>query len=122
MNVKPVLLIWEAEFSQLVRDTYGRPYQLQQQDGCLGQETIVSVKVPDKPRTWLADDAGRPPTLEVWVAATPPEPMTDAWDGDLHREHLRWHREFYPELQDVVNDLHRRGLMAAGEYVIHIWW
>jgi hypothetical protein len=33
-----------------------------------------------------------------------------------------WDRNFYPNLQMVANDLHEKGLLAAGDYIISIDW
>jgi hypothetical protein len=33
-----------------------------------------------------------------------------------------WERNFYPDVQMIANDLHAKGLLDAGEYVINIDW
>ena len=33
-----------------------------------------------------------------------------------------WERNFYPHVEMVMNDLHAKGLVEAGEYVIDIDW
>jgi hypothetical protein len=33
-----------------------------------------------------------------------------------------WDRNFYPNVQMVANDLHKKGLLEAGEYSIRIDW
>lgn len=35
---------------------------------------------------------------------------------------LFWDRNFYPNIQAVANDLHKRGLIEAGQYTIKIDW
>lgn len=104
---KQVGLIWEKSFNDLVVDTYERPYVFQQQR-MLGQDSIFLFDVPS-PST---EDAFN---FAQWVAAPPPN-VSD-W-----RERLRWEREFYPPFEDLINDLHQRGLIAAGNYALHIWW
>ena len=109
MKVTKVNLIWESEFSQLVEDTYGRPYKLQQQGDMLHQESMVRLSVPGE-----VFDHWQATTLEEWVAAEYPSPKFD-YD-------FQWEREFYPQLEEVANDLHERGLLDEGEYVLHVWW
>ena len=107
ISYREVRMIWELDFSKLVTETYGRPYSLQQQDPMLGQNEIIEVTVPDHPS--VAD----------------PEQHFAEWLGrevEASPDVLWWHREFYPELQVVLNDLRVRGLIEPGEYVIHAWW
>jgi len=33
-----------------------------------------------------------------------------------------WERNFYPDVEMIANDLHKRGILEAGEYVIDIDW
>jgi hypothetical protein len=33
-----------------------------------------------------------------------------------------WERNFYPVIEMVGNDLHRKGLIKAGEYTIDVDW
>jgi hypothetical protein len=33
-----------------------------------------------------------------------------------------WTRNFYPSVEMVANDLHKKGLIEAGDYVINIDW
>jgi hypothetical protein len=109
----PVLLAWERDFSELVAETYGRPYRLQQQGDMLGQDSMIEFSAPTE-QIWDEDEY-LGVTFAEWLAAEPPAP------GDW-REEMRWHREFYPPIERVVNDLHARGLLAAGDYVLHVWW
>lgn len=76
-----------------------------------GQETLYAFTVPVQP----IGDHWQAVSLSEWLAADPPA------DGDW-KEELRWKREFYPEMEDVVNDLHTKGLIEAGDYALHVWW
>lgn len=105
----PVTLLWEERFSALVAEVYGRPYRFQQQGDMRGQDTIYRFMLPEQP-----GDA-ETPEFDAWLAASPPD-VSD-W-----KETMRWEREFYPDIDDVVNDLHQRGLLDAGDYAIHVWW
>ena len=33
-----------------------------------------------------------------------------------------WERNFYPDVQMIANDLHSKGLLQAGKYLIDIDW
>lgn len=115
---KQVIVIHELEFSELVREVYGRPYQFQQQE-FMGQKTYYEFSVPAHP---LGDHYKAVPFQE-WLEATPPGPAEPGkFDSELFTEGLRWEREFYPEMEEIVNDLHQKGLIDPGEYALHIWW
>ncbi len=101
MKMSTVTLIDEGDFSELVRETYGKPYQFQQQE-FLSQDSIRFFTVPEEP-----DNYGL--TLAEWVAT----PVVDE---------MSFYRDCYPELQMIVNDLHERELLPAGRYALHIWW
>jgi hypothetical protein len=114
------------DLNALVTETYGRPYDLQQQDGCMERGSI-DVSVPEDP-----DDYERTAIPEVvngeemgvsfaaWLARDPKAPVGDR--ADTYAIGLFWERNFYPHLSMVLNDLHTRGLLEAGEYSIVIDW
>lgn len=119
MRIEDVKLIWESELSALVTETYGRPYQLQQQGDMLAQESMTRATVPQEP-----DFDSDLPSLEEWSSRdvdAQPEGES-SWSEHAWRRDLWWQRKFYPDLQLVLNDLHARGLLPAGDYVIHTWW
>lgn len=107
-------IIDEDEFSQLVRDTYQRPYQLQQHGFDSGEPmrigTYLEIDVPGTD-TWLPGEH----SLEEWLEREVENP------GDKIAE-IEWEREFTPDLQQLVNDLHAQGLLEAGEYLIKVEW
>lgn len=114
------------EWDKCVRETYGRPYSFQQQEGCQSRGTY-SLAVPD-PHAEDYEATEIPevvdhPTMGVsfasWLARDPKQP--------LHREDsfgldLWWERNFYPHISAVANDLHAKGLLPAGHYLIDIDW
>lgn len=123
------LVINHSDLDDLVEKTYGKPYSFQQQDGCQGRGN-VSITVPEE-----ADDYENDTLPEVvngeemgvsfaaWLARDPKQKLNteDNWDRE-HGLNLFWERNFYPNLQMVVNDLHAKGLFPAGDYVINIDW
>lgn len=115
------------DWDRLVEETYGRPYQYQQQQGCQSRGT-QELTVPSK---W-ADDYENDTVPEIvngnemgvsfkaWLARDPSQPLENQkYD---HENKLWWIRNFYPDLDTVANDLHEKGLLPAGEYIINIDW
>jgi hypothetical protein len=116
-----------GDFNTLVEKTYGRPYNFQQQDGCKERQN-VNITVPEGaydfendtiPEEVNGEEMGV--SFAAWLARDPQE-----WSGKegskSFMRSLFWERNFYPDVQMVVNDLHAKGLFPAGEYVINIDW
>lgn len=58
--------------------------------------------------------------FEVWLARDPNQPITNQkYDWELE---LFWERNFYPDIHTLANDLHSKGLIEAGDYLINIDW
>jgi hypothetical protein len=121
-NVKVIdCRVWDL----LVRETYNKPYCLQQQDGCISRGTI-HITIPDESQDSEMNDSipvevngeEMGVKFEVWKN-TPTDQFEFEYDW---RKGLFWERNFYPELQAVANDLHSRGLVEAGDYLIEIEW
>lgn len=105
------------DFNKFVKGTYGRPYNFQQQDGCKPRGTF-HFKVPDIAEDYENDtitingnseDMGV--SFKSWLATEPRRYIS-----------MLWERNFYPDVQMIVNDLHNKGLLEAGEYYIEIDW
>lgn len=116
------------ELDALVTKVYGRTYAFQQQDDCKDRGThhvSVPVKNPEDysnnsvPEVINGNKMGV--SFEAWLARTPTE-----WHGNKKEAgaylYLFWARNFYPSLDMVVNDLHAKGHLKTGEYVIEIDW
>lgn len=128
MNIKTVQMIDVSDFDTLVEETYGRPYSFQQQDGCKARGT-ESFTVPSDydddfendtvPEKVNAQDMGV--SFNAWLARDPKKalPLEGTYAPSLS---LWWGRNFYPSLQVVVNDLHKKGLIPTGSYTIDIDW
>ena len=117
------------DWDELVQKTYGRIYDLQQQDGCMERQH-VTIKVPDTaydfendtiPEVVNGNEMGV--SFAAWLARDPDQKLVtdDEWDRE-HGLDLWWQRNFYPNLQMVANDLHAKGLLEAGDYSIDIDW
>lgn len=115
------------DFDQLVIDTYGKPYSFQQQDDCKERQR-VKVTVPEEcsyeyenetvPEVINGEEMGV--SFKAWLARDPKE-----WGGkseDARFIDMFWERNFYPEVQMILNDLHQKGLIDTGSYTIDIDW
>lgn len=149
MKIRNVKMIDVFDWDKLVSDTYGKIYSLQQQKGCQPRG-IVEITIPDD--NWkekemndkipeiINDERNMGVKFDVWLNRDPKQPLnpSDAelkscnyfydssdkkkWCEDINHINLFWTRNFYPCLQSVANDLHKRGLIDAGEYLINIDW
>lgn len=126
MKTRAEKLVDVQEWDKLVKETYGRPYSFQQQDECKPRG-IASLTVPaeasDFPNDTLpevvnSDEMGV--SFAAWLARDPKQPVGKR-DTDWAIS-LWWHRNFYPNVQMVANDLHAKGLLEAGDYLINIDW
>lgn len=126
MKIRTVNLVEHFDWDKLVEKTYGRPYSIQQQAGCRAQGTALRLTVPakDEDEEYMNDvvpEVVNHETMGVkfqaWLERDPKQPIAD---GGMMFLEMWWHRNFYPSLQAVANDLHAKGLLPAGEYVIEI--
>ena len=127
-NTKSVEL---RDWDKLVKETYGREYSLQQQDGCKdrGYETFTVPCLKDA----LEFDSYMRDSIEekvngdemgvkfnVWLERDPKllsREIKSQWENNLF-----WQRSFYPHLDVVAQDLYEKGLIESGEYNIIIDW
>lgn len=125
LQFKQVNYVDVGDFDTLVQETYGRPYNFQQQDGCK-ERGIEEFSVPCKDPWDYENDSIEEKingdemgvSFKAWLARDPKQPVA----GDDRWIDLFWERNFYPSLDMVVNDLHGRGLIPAGHYMIIIDW
>ncbi len=115
-----------SDWDNLVEETYGKPYNFQQQEDCQprgvrhlyvpsGEDDYENDTVPE---VINGDEMGV--SFKAWLARDPKE-----WNGEGQDRtflNLFWERNFYPSLYAVANDLHEKGLLPAGEYIINIDW
>lgn len=116
-----------SDLDALVEKTYGRTYCFQQQDDCKdrGVENIT-VPVPNPydfeateiPEKINGDVMGV--SFAAWLARDPDQGFADG--SERNYLGMFWERNFYPSVDMVVNDLHQKGLLPAGDYAIKIDW
>ncbi len=127
MKIRTEAVISESDWSDFVSKTYGRPYQFQQQDGAKDRG-IFRITVPNKdvydyendsvPEIVNHEQMGV--SFEAWLKRDPKQKIPNQ-EASYELE-LWWHRNFYPDVQMIANDLHKRNLLKAGEYTIDIDW
>ena len=115
---------WDA----LAEETYGRPYNLQQQNGCQEKGFIrLNVKEDFSPE-WHDFGKDEIPfkingnemgvSFKAWSEANVDE-INSHFETNSD---LFWYRNFYPDLTTLANDLYKKGLIELGEYLIEIDW
>lgn len=129
ITIRTEQVIDVGDWDRLVRETYGRPYSFQQQDGCKERQRVHLTIPADSwydfdndtvPETVNHDDMGV--SFAAWLARDPAQPLNaEDWDSPSAII-MWWDRNFYPAVEMVANDLHAKGLIPAGEYVIDIDW
>ena len=109
------------DWDQLVKDTYGKEYAFQQQDGCRERQQY-RIDIPsslnkhgfrennddsmqDEPRK-----NAQGVKFSVWL------------EEDPNWSRLDIIRNFYPDVQTLANDLFSKGLIEEGSYVIDVDW
>lgn len=125
--VQTVNIIEETSFSSFVKEIYGRPYRFQQQMGCLDRG-VWDIEVPCEDSFMdiheeIEEKINGPEecvTFEKWLERDPKKPVgerKETWEIQLF-----WERNFYPDLSEVLNDLHKKGYIEAGKYKLNIDW
>ena len=127
MKIKTQQVIECGELDDLIQKTYGRPYCFQQQDGCKGRgNEYVIVPDPnglDYENDSVKEEVNGPEmgvSFKAWLERDPKQTLPGR--EDAFGLSLWWNRNFYPSVDMVLNDLHAKGLLPAGEYTINIDW
>ena len=129
IKIQTKQVISVQDWDDLVIQTYGKPYSFQQQNGCQergnfplripeGAEDFENDTIPEKVN---GDERGV--SFKAWLARDPEQKLDteDKWDRN-HGLDLFWRRNFYPDVQMIANDIHAKGLIPEGKYVIEINW
>lgn len=126
MKITNVKMIDVSDWDKFVKDTYGRPYKFQQQNG--GRDRgVFSLTVPEDandfenetvPEVVNGDKMGV--SFKAWLDRDPKKPIPgQKYDFELA---FWWERNFYPDIQMVANNLYKIGKLKKGEYLINIDW
>ena len=58
--------------------------------------------------------------FSTWLKRDPKKLRSES-DSEISLK-IFWARKFYPDVHTVANDLHKKGLIEAGSYIINIDW
>ena len=123
---KTLKIIDRYNFDKLVTETYGRPYSFQQQDGCK-ERGFTPISVPEDPYDYdndtipeIVNHEDRGVSFKAWIERDPTQLLSSS--PSQFSLDLWWARNFYPHVSMIVNDLHSKGLIEAGDYSIDIDW
>lgn len=125
MKTKTIKSIDIRDWDKLVVQTYGKKYSFQQQDGCRPPGTFLL----DIPSSFASDDEEEMnDEISIDVNGDEMGVKFDVWlnriepffEDDFYDE-LFWHRNFYPSIYTLANDMHAKGLLEQGEYLINDW-
>ena len=117
------------DWDELVSKTYGRPYYFQQQDGCKDRGFFnITVPIEDPydyendiiPEEVNHEEKGV--SFKAWMERDPLQKLSNPEEQQDFNLRLWWYRNFYPEIDMIINDLHAKGLLPAGDYSINIDW
>lgn len=117
-----------SDWDELVKTTYNKPYNFQQQNGCQ-ERGSYRIMIPSEytedehmndsiPEKINGEKMGV--KFAIWLERDPKQPVGDIIDD--WRIELFWERNFYPDIHTVANDLYEKGLIEKGEYTIDIDW
>ena len=121
------------DWDDFVQEIYGRPYSFQQQDGCKDRGNFC-FKVPSDDYEYdyendtvpeIVNDPKQGVSFKAWLARDPKQPIKNDDGSERPNDYglrLWWHRNFYPDVSMIIQDLHQRGLLEEGEYTINIDW
>jgi hypothetical protein len=136
LKATTVQVIQVNAWDEFVKEVYGKIYSFQQQDGCKPRGTFF-FSIPDVeydaeefdyenteiPFEVNGEEMGV--SFETWlntkVEDTEKHFQSHSCGVDFAVE-LFWERNFYPSVETIIWDLHKRGLLDEGEYMINIDW
>lgn len=129
IKVQTKQVISVQDWDDLVEKTYGKPYCFQQQNGCQDRGNYpitIPASADDFENDTIPEKVnGREMgvSFSAWLARDPNQELDskDEWERK-NGLNLFWTRNFYPDIQMIANDLHAKGLIPAGKYVIDIDW
>lgn len=129
LKTKTVKVLTVHNWDAFVFETYGKPYMFQQQDGCK-ERGVEYFDVPscewdgdyyeNDEIPFVVNGKEMGVSFETWLN-TSPDDTRKQFESDFDNQ-LFWERNFYPHLEMIVNDLHSKGLLEEGEYMIDIDW
>lgn len=141
LKIEDYKVVYDGEWSRFVSEVYGRPYDLQQQDGGMSRCHLY-VEVPVAPEDIEifkedclgdispCDEKSMCVDFERWLSRDPEQLVPDdvvrqdcSWvENKRFNTDLWWERNFYPHIDILANDLYEKGFLPAGQYLILVDW
>ena len=130
MKTRTVKMVDVSDWDKLVKETYGKSYAFQQQDGCKARG-IVHLEVPadeyDYENDSMVEKVNGPDegvSFKAWLARDPKQHMKDEKKNENNdwEINLFWDRNFYPHVSMIINDLYKKGILEKGDFSIDIDW
>lgn len=131
LKIKTEKVVQVSDWDKLVQEVYGRPYKFQQQDGCK-ERGVYTLEVPDEhaeefeyENETVLEEVNGPEmgvSFKAWLARDPKQKLPDPSEQADYCLDLWWYRNFYPAIEMIANDLHSKGLLEKGRYLINIDW
>ncbi len=129
MNEHPTTT--NSKFDELVKAVFGRPYCIQQQDGCRprGELFVTPHTEPEDPECGYpssivervnGDDYGV--NFEAWLARSPKAALKDQAVTESWSIATFYERNFYPPLDRLAGELAKMGFAPSTPYYISIDW
>jgi hypothetical protein len=114
------------DFNRLVVETYGRPYILEQRDGCEPKFLFFAIipsdgdefDYPNESIPEKIDCEEEGVSFEAWLKRDPKQ-----WKGPRREKKFLkkfWEEKFFPDAQMLFNDLNAKGLIESGNYIIDL--
>lgn len=127
-----VNLVSDHDWDEFITATYKKSYCFQQQAGCRDRCTYeFSLPLECEPGGYELDLEDVPATLKTfamqttfakWLERSEKEPLSSDTSQSKSALELWWQRHFYPAPEVIADNLYKRGLLPAGDYVIEIDW
>ena len=130
LKTKTVKVVSVSDWDDFVILTYGKHYSFQQQDGCKSRGTAYFTVPNQYDAEEFDSEATTIPfevngkemgvSFETWLNTNLDDTAShfeSNWENELF-----WERNFYPDVNTIVWDLYKRGLLEEGEYMIDIDW
>lgn len=129
LKIKNIKVISCQDWDKLVTETYKRPYSFQQQDGCKERQHVNIIVPVNDPEDYenntvpeIVNNSKRGVSFKAWLERDPNQKLEDLGSQQGWSLGLWWDRNFYPHVDMIINDLHKKGLLNEGEYLIDIDW
>lgn len=136
LKYKEVKVITVSDWDNLVKEVYGKPYNFQQQDDCKarGYEPFTVWEDLNYDLSYCEDFTNKKIPYEIngkimgvsfqtWLNTTEEDIKSKFLNRDVKLGFdIFWHRNFYPHISILAQDLYKKGLIEAGDYLIKIDW